>query len=164
MSLTNLTMDLAAELKRAGQSVAVAESSAGGLISASLLAVPGASSYYKGGTVIYTLASRKTFLGVNRDDVQGIEPMTEPMAAHFADAVRVKLESDWAIAELGIAGPTGSAYGFAPGTCVIAVTGPVSMATTVQTGSADREANMWQFTEAALKLLARGLEEAAVDH
>ncbi len=159
MALNSLTMDLGARLRSAGQTVAVAESSAGGLICASLLAVPGASSYFKGGTVIYTPASRKMFLGVSRDDVRGIEPMTEPMAAHFADAVREKLNADWAIAELGIAGPTGSAYGFAPGTCVIAVAGPVPMSATVETGSADREANMWQFTEAALKLFAGALAQ-----
>lgn len=149
--LTQYTQRLAATLTAYKQTVTVAESSTGGLISASLLAVPGASAYFKGGSVIYTLASRKQLLRMQRDDVAGLEPMTEAMALAFAKKARLQLDATWGIAELGIAGPTGAPYGHPPGSSVIAIDGPLSSATTVQTGSTDREANMWEFTRRALE-------------
>jgi nicotinamide-nucleotide amidase len=153
---------LAAEgLVRTATTVAVAESSTGGLISAALLAVPGASAYYRGGSVIYTLEARRELLGIRRADVEGLEPLTEAMVARFAARAREQLGATWAIAELGVAGPTPARYGHAPGLSVLAVDGPRRMTRTIETGSADREANMWQFTEAALTLLAQALTESA---
>jgi len=149
---------LAAEgLFRSGSTLAIAESSTGGLISAALLAVPGASAYYRGGSVIYTLEARRELLGIRRTDVEGLEPLTEEMVARFAARAREQLGATWAIAELGVAGPTPARYGHAPGLSVLAVDGPRRMTRTVETGSDDREANMWRFTEAALTLLAEAL-------
>ena len=68
---------LGALLKERKQTVAVAESSAGGLISATLLAVPGASAYFLGGGVIYTQAARRGLLRVGDDAVKGIRSSTE---------------------------------------------------------------------------------------
>jgi len=140
-------------LVRTGATVAVAESSTGGLISAALLAVPGASAYYRGGSVVYTLEARRELLGIRRADVEGLEPLTAEMVARFAARARSQLETTWAVAELGVAGPTPARYGHEPGLSVLAVDGPRRLTRTVQTGSRDREANMWQFTEAALTLL-----------
>lgn len=148
---------VAQALFAAGETVAVAESSTGGLISASLLAVPGASAFYRGGSVIYTLEARRTLLGISRADVAGLEPLTEAMAARFAEVARRQLEATWAIAELGVAGPTRARYGHEPGLCVLAVDGPRPCTNLLQTGSDDREANMWRFAEAALSLLARAV-------
>ncbi len=156
-SLGELGATVARLLRTAGQTVAVAESSTGGLLSASLLAVPGASAWFLGGGVVYTAQSRREILGIRAEDVAGLEPLTEPMAARFAEFARRRLGADWGLAELGIAGPTGGRGGHPPGTSVIAVDGPVRLARTVRTGCADREDNMWRFTEAALALL----EEAA---
>lgn len=147
-------------LADAGQTVAIAESSTGGLVSAALLAVPGASAYFVGGTVIYTARSRKALLGVRPEDVAGIEPLTEPMAAVFAHAVRGRLDATWGVAELGIAGPAGARYGHPPGISVIAVVGPVQLTVTVRTGSADREVNMERFAEAAVRLLDDALDRS----
>ena len=72
-SLTDMSLVVAELLKERGETVAVAETSTGGLISSALLAVPGASAYYKGGSVIYTLASRKELLGINRAHVEGLD-------------------------------------------------------------------------------------------
>ena len=149
---------LAAEgLTRTEATVAVAESSTGGLISAALLAVPGASAYYRGGTVIYTLEARRELLGIRRADVEGLEPLTEEMVARFAARARQQLGTTWAIAELGVAGPTPARYGHAPGLSVLAIDGPILMTRTIRTGSSDREANMWHFTEAALTLLSEAV-------
>jgi PncC family amidohydrolase len=156
-SLALQTTPLAKLLIERGQTVAVTESSTGGLISASLLAVPGASAYYRGGSVVYTLESRKVLLGVTGEDVRGLEPLTEAMVAQFARVAREQLDTTWAIAELGVAGPTGARYGHPPGISVLAVDGPCCLTTTVETGSDDREANMWRFTEAAIDLLERSL-------
>ena len=79
--------------------------------------------------------------------------MTEKIALKFADKTRAVLDSDWAIAELGIAGPTGSPYGIGPGNSVVAIAGPESSTIKIETGVSDREKNMQAFTEHALQLL-----------
>jgi PncC family amidohydrolase len=144
---------LGALLKERRQSVAVAESSAGGLISAALLAVPGASAYFLGGGVIYTQAARRGLLGVDDEAVKGIRSSTEAYARVKARAVRELLGATWGLAETGASGPTGNRYGDAAGHACIAVSGPVERVLTVETGDADRERNMWAFTRAALALL-----------
>jgi len=146
-------------LKTRGETVAVAESSTGGLIAASLLSVPGASAFFLGGSVVYTLASRRELLRISAADVEGLEPLSEPMVERFARKARQQLDASWGIAELGAAGPTGARYGHAAGTSVLAVVGPVTLTTTVTTGSSNREANMWQFTASAMSLLERALSE-----
>lgn len=155
--LSKLCEPIADRLKANKQTVSVSESSTGGLISAALLSIPGASAYYKGGSVIYTLASRKIFLNLSKQDVEGLEPMTESMALRFAEKTKEVLDSDWAIAELGIAGPTGSPYGVDPGTSVVAISGPSDNFVRIETGNTDRESNMMDFTKSALQLLSRTL-------
>ncbi len=154
MSLQSECTDQIAEmLKARGETVAVAESTTGGLISARLLAVPGASAYYLGGTVIYTRESRKVFLDASADKLKGVKPMTEEMAQFFARQVREKLGATWGIAELGIAGPSGSPYGHDAGDSVIAVSGPTEAAITIHTGHNGRAQNMEDFTDHACQLL-----------
>ncbi len=160
MDLSSAAAPLGERLKAAGQSVAVAESSTGGLIAASLLAVPGASAYFQGGTVIYTRRSRHALLQIDKDVVADLDPGLEPLAGHFATRVREILDATWGIGELGIAGPTGSPYGHEAGTSAIAVSGPITRAITIETGSANRAENMQRFTEAAIRLLGDVLEEA----
>jgi PncC family amidohydrolase len=159
-SLAALSLVVAENLVQLGQHVAVAESSTGGLISASLLAVPGASAYYAGGSVIYTLAARRRFLALDRTRLQSLEPLTEAMVMVFADAAREALDAQWGVAELGAAGPAGTPYGHAPGTSVIGVSGPVNLSVRIETGTSDRQENMWHFTQAALKLLEQATAKA----
>ncbi len=159
-NLTELGANAGELLKQSAATVAVTESSTAGLISAALLAVPGASAYFRGGSVVYTLESRKALLGITREDVEGLQPLTEPMVLRFAEVARTQLATTWGIGELGVAGPTGARYGHAPGISVLAVTGPVTLTTTVETGHGDREANMWAFTEAGLNLLTSAIEQS----
>ena len=140
-------------LKARGQTIAVAESSAGGVISAALVAVPGASAYYIGGGVIYTPKGRATLLGITKEDLAGMRSASEPFATLLARRVRANLGATWGLSETGASGPTGNRYGDAPGHACIAVSGPVEAVITVETASADREANMWEFAGRALKLL-----------
>ena len=149
--------DIAGLLIDRGDTVSVAESSTGGLISANLLSVPGASAYFQGGSVVYTLASRRAFLDLDRARVRELKPLTEEMVAEFARAAREKLDTTWGIAELGAAGPAGTPYGHGPGISVIAISGPCSISSTTRTSEDDRHSNMLAFTEAGLLLFRRAL-------
>jgi PncC family amidohydrolase len=140
-------------LKERKQTLGVAESSAGGLINAALVAVPGASAYYLGGVVVYTLASRSALLGLTAQDMAGIRSASEPFAKLLARRLRENLGATWGLSETGASGPTGNRYGDAAGHACIAVSGPVEAVITVETGSTDREANMWIFARRAIELL-----------
>jgi nicotinamide-nucleotide amidase len=149
-------------LKARGETIGVAESSAGGLISAALLAQGGASAYFKGGGVIYTADARQGLLDIPTPLPTPIErAATEAYARLLAETVRARLGADWGIGETGATGPTGNRYGDAPGHCCISVSGPVSKTITIETGSTDRAANMRAFAAAALTLLAEAVTEAA---
>jgi len=147
-------------LKERGQTVAVAESSAGGLINAALVAVPGASAYYLGGAIVYTLAGRSALLGLTALDMTSIRSASEPFAKLLAQRVRANLGATWGLSETGASGPSGNRYGDAPGHACIAVSGPVDAVITVETGSAEREANMWVFARRAIELLESCLRKA----
>ncbi len=149
---------IAQKLKARGESVAVAESSTAGLVSAALLAIAGASAYFLGGAVVYTRQSRTALIGVTEADMSGIRPSTEPYALLFARKIRGQLGTTWAIGETGAAGPTGSRYGDAAGHSCIAVIGPAGeRSITVETGNSDRVDNMRAFAVAALDLLEKSL-------
>ena len=156
-ALAPIAETLAERLKARGETVAVAESSSGGLISAALLAVPGASAYFLGGGVIYTGKARMALLGLRREDVAGMRSSSEPYAALLARTARETLGATWGLSETGAAGPTGNGYGDAAGHTCVAVSGPTEMVFTLETGSADRTANMEAFARAALELLQAAL-------
>lgn len=158
--LTDLAAHLAERLVQVKQTVSVAESSSGGLISAALLSVPGASAFYLGGGVIYTARSRHRLMGLGREAVAGVRSASEPYALLLARSIRDQLETTWGVAETGAAGPSGNPYGDAPGHSCLAVAGPVELTFTLETASDDRSANMVRFAEAALQLLQRAVEAA----
>jgi nicotinamide-nucleotide amidase len=149
-----------ARLKQRNETITVAESSAGGLISAALLAVPGASAYFLGGAVVYTRLARAELLRVPEIALAGMRPSTEPYALLLARSARERLAATWALAETGATGPTGNRYGDAAGHACLALVGPVERAVTLETGRADRVTNMRAFARAALELLIEGLERA----
>ena len=155
--LLPLAEKLGARLKARGETIAVTESSAGGLLSAALLAIPGASAYFLGGAVVYTRQSRELLLGIPASALEGIRPATEAYASLLARTVRQKFSASWGIGETGATGPTGNRYGDPAGHACIAVVGPTERIITVETGAADRVANMRAFAKAALDLLAEQL-------
>ena len=159
-SLTSLGRGAGAWLADHGQTLAVAESSAGGLINAALVAVPGASAYYLGGCVIYTAPGREALAGITLQDMAGMRSASEPYARLLARRVRDKLGATWGLSETGASGPRGNRYGDPAGHACIAVAGPVEDVITVATGSADREANMWVFAQRAIDLLESCLRRA----
>jgi len=151
--LDALAAALGEKLKARGETVAVAESSSGGLISAALLAVPGASKYYLGGAVVYTGKARMVLMDLPREAVAGMRSASEPYAMLLAQTARERFGATWGLSETGAAGPTGNGYGDAAGHTCIAIAGPVDMAMTVETASEDRTANMTAFAAAALRML-----------
>ena len=136
------------------ETVAIAESSTGGLIAAALLAVPGASAYFLGGAVVYTRAARKALLGVGDDEMKNYRPATEAYSLMIAGRIAAIHGATWGVGETGATGPAGNRYGDAAGHTCIAVAGPVVKAVTVETGKSDRAGNMEAFTLKALELLA----------
>lgn len=147
-------------LKARRHTIAVAESSAGGLISAALLAVPGASACMKGGIVVYTYEMRRSILGISDKEMRGITPSTEAYALMKARHLRERMNTQWTLSETGAAGPTGSRYGFPPGHACFAVAGPNGeRAATLETGSPDRVANMQAFAARALDLLIEAVDQ-----
>jgi len=156
-TLVPLAEKVAALLTERRETVAVAESSTGGLVSAALLAVPGASAYFLGGGVIYTRTARTVLLGIPDEAMAGMRASTEAYAALLARTARERFAATWGLGESGATGPTGNRYGDAAGHSCLAVAGPTDRAITLETGSADRRANMRAFAAAALDLLAQAL-------
>jgi len=149
----DLAGQIAERLKARGETVAVAESSAGGLIAAALLAVPGASAYFLGGAVVYTRQARRALLAIPDDAMAGIRSASEPYAALLARTVRERHGATWGLAETGATGPTGNRYGDPAGHACIAISGPSERVLTLRTGSPERRANMQAFATKALETL-----------
>jgi PncC family amidohydrolase len=153
-TLLPLAEKIAVRLIARKETIAIAESSTGGLIAAALLAVPGASAYFLGGAVVYTKSSRLALLGITDAEMSGMRASTEPYALLCARRMREKSGAAWGLGETGATGPTGNRYGDAAGHSCIAVVGPaIERAITLETGSADRVANMEAFAKRTLELL-----------
>jgi nicotinamide-nucleotide amidase len=152
-ALLPLAETIAQRLIARRETIAVAESSTGGLIAAALLAVPGASAYFLGGAVIYTKSARAALLGIGDAEMSGLRPATEAYALLIARRVRERHGAAWGLGETGATGPTGNRYGDPAGHTCIAVVGPAERAITLRTGNADRLANMEAFAKRALELL-----------
>jgi nicotinamide-nucleotide amidase len=155
--LVAIAEKIAVKLTERRQTIAVAESSTGGLISAALLAVPGASAYFLGSAVVYTRDARRILMDIPDDAMKGIRSASEPYAELLASQIRRRFSTDWGLSETGATGPTGNRYGDAAGHSCMAVAGPEASVITIETGSADRQANMHMFAASALNLLLQNL-------
>jgi PncC family amidohydrolase len=158
-NLIPLAEQVAAKLIARKQTIAVSESSTGGLISAALLAVPGASAYFLGGAVVYTRQAREALLHISDADMTGMRSASEPYAQLAAKTVCTRFASDWGLSETGATGPKGNRYGDAAGHSCMAVAGPRQAVMTLETGNADRVGNMQVFAETALGFLLKQLAE-----
>jgi nicotinamide-nucleotide amidase len=155
--LVTIAEKIAAKLIERRQTIAVAESSTGGLISAALLAVPGASAYFLGSAVVYTRDARRILMDIPDEAMKGIRSASEPYARLLASQIRQRFSSDWGLSETGATGPTGNRYGDAAGHSCMAVAGPEPSVMTLETGSNDRLGNMQMFAGTALNLLLQNL-------
>ena len=160
--LLPLAEKIAASLIARKETIAIAESSPGGLISAALLAVPGASAYYRGGGVIYTPRARAALVNITKEEMEsvGMRGATEPYATLLANRARELLNTTWGLSETGATGPSGNRYGDAAGHSCMAVAGPRAVTITLETGNSDRVANMRAFAIRALELFAETIDGA----
>ena len=152
-TLLPLADQIGARLKARRETIAIAESSTGGLISAALLSVPGASAYFLGGAVVYTRQARSALVAISEADMAGMRAASEPYAALLARTIRERHGAVWGLSETGATGPTGNRYGDPAGHTCIGLSGPAERALTLRTGSADRQANMRAFATRALEEL-----------
>jgi PncC family amidohydrolase len=155
--LLELAGQIGTRLKARGETVAVAESSAGGLIAASLLAQAGASAFFVSGAVVYTRQAREGLMGILPAEMEGIRSASEPYALLLARRLRERFGASWGLAETGASGPSGNSYGDAPGHSCLAISGPVELVRTIETSSGDRIGNMRVFAASALGLLHESL-------
>ena len=158
--LTTLAETVGQLLIERKQTLAVSESSSGGLISAALLSISGASTYFMGGGVIYTHRARQILLKIDFEHHPGVRSSSEPYALLAANTVRERLGTYWGLSETGAAGPRGNRYGDVAGHSCIAVSGPVEKVITLETGLSDREENMWLFAEKSLQTLEQAILQA----
>ena len=157
--LVELAEQIAQRLIARKQTIAVAESSTGGLISAALLAVPGASAYFLGSAVVYTRDARRILMEIPDDAMRGIRSASEPYARLLAERIRARFAADWGLSETGATGPTGNRYGDAAGHSCMAVAGTETSVITLETGNNDRFDNMQVFAKIALESLLKRLEQ-----
>jgi nicotinamide-nucleotide amidase len=155
--LVSVAGQIAAKLIARKETIAVAESSAGGLISAALLSVPGASAYFLGGAVVYTRDARRLLMDIGDAEMKGYRSSSEPYAQLLARQMRGRFATTWGLSETGATGPTGNRYGDAAGHSCLAIAGPVEKVITLETASNDRQANMQVFAKTALELLLQHL-------
>jgi PncC family amidohydrolase len=155
--LVIIAEQIAGKLIERKQTIAVAESSTGGLISAALLAVPGASAYFLGSAVVYTRDARRILMDIPDEAMKGIRSASEVYAQLLANQICARFSSHWGLSETGATGPTGNRYGDAAGHSCMAVAGPQASVITLETGSNDRQGNMQVFAATALKLLLQNL-------
>lgn len=164
--LVSLGARVGERLRARRETIAVAEGSAGGLISAALLAVPGASAYYLGGAVVYTPAAHRAFIAGTIEVPEGMRGATEVFASYLATSVAVRTGATWGIGEAGAAGPP-NRYGDPAGHVWLAVTrndpsGDHDTSTQhLLTGVGERETNMWAFAAGALSLVLVRLANSA---
>jgi nicotinamide-nucleotide amidase len=157
--LVGIAEQIAVKLTARKQTIAIAESSTGGLVSAALLAVPGASAYFKGGAVVYTREARRTLMDIPEEAMKGIRSASEPYARLLAEQIRRRFETDWGLSETGATGPTGNRYGDAAGHSCMAVASLETKVITLETGRSDRLGNMQMFARTALNLLLEQLSQ-----
>ena len=156
-TLLPLAEQVAILLKKRKETIAVSESSTGGLLSAALLAVPGASAYFLGGAVVYTRKAREVLLDIPNEAVRGMRSASEPYALLLARTVRERYDASWGLSETGATGPTGNRYGDAAGHSCLALAGGSERVVTLETGQADRALNMRLFSAEALRILLEQL-------
>ena len=139
-----------------GETLATAESLTGGLLSARLTDVPGASRSFVGGVVSYATRVKVSLLGVPPEVVQEHGVVSEECALAMARGVRDGLDATWGLATTGVAGPD-QQEGRAVGTVWVAIAGPAGATARLLALGGDRAAIRQTSCDAVLELLAQEL-------
>ena len=122
--ISPLVLKIAAALEKSHQSLALAESCTGGLVSTVITRQAGVSSFFKGSVISYANSAKAELLGVPEHLLNVMGAVSEPVAKYMARGVRKQFGSDWAVSITGIAGPGGGQPDKPVGTVCFAVVGP----------------------------------------
>lgn len=144
--------EVAAALRRAGLTIAVAESCTGGLLGAVLTALPGASDYVRGGVIAYTDSVKADLLGVSRHELAEHGAVSEPVARAMAEGVRQRCHAAIGVSVTGIAGPDGGSTAKRVSLSFVAAVSPTRAQVVRLDGHGDREDNRAQAVLAAFRL------------
>ncbi|MDR0757008.1 MAG: CinA family nicotinamide mononucleotide deamidase-related protein [Tannerella sp.] len=158
----NLEVIVGERLRRLGATVATAESCTGGAIAALLTSVPGSSDYFKGSIVAYANQVKQTLLGVSAGDLNAHGAVSREVVEQMARGALKMLDSDFAVATSGIAGPGGGTDGKPVGTVWIAVAaGDGRVMSEFYRFGTFREQNIQRTVNMSLLLLNRAVSPAS---
>lgn len=150
-------------LRERGWTIAVAETTTGGLISARIVAVPGSSVYYERGVVAYSKASKCEMLGMDVNAIDAHGAVSAKAARAMATGIRKASGADLGLAETGIAGPIRGRSPKPIGTAYIALASATGVTCEQFQFPGDRDAIRSAIAEAALKMAigeARGRDQS----
>ncbi|MDR1396711.1 MAG: CinA family nicotinamide mononucleotide deamidase-related protein [Desulfarculales bacterium] len=153
----SLEEEVGGKLRERGLSLSLAESCTGGLIGHRITQVPGSSSYFKQGVVVYSNQSKIELLGVSREILDAAGAVSQPCAAAMAVGARMGAGTDLALAVTGIAGPDGGSQEKPVGTVFLALAAPEGVVVEKNWNFGDRNGVKLVAAEAALNLLRRYL-------
>ena len=140
--------------------LATAESCTGGAIASRFTAMTGASAYFNGGVIAYANEVKCNILGVNNSDIEQQGAVSETVARQMAEGARKALQSDYAIATTGIAGPTGGSAEKPVGTVWMAVATPTHTITSLRNCGTDRGQIINRAAAYAIEMLYHELKES----
>lgn len=168
-NVTETVKSIADILKRRKETVSVSEAACGGLLSAYLVSVPGASEWFHGGTLVYSLKSRLKLSGWSEEDILNYTGPSEKVVLRLARNLRMDLGSTYVLSETGIAGPVlqlqdkegKSIYSNEDiGTVFLGIAYPGGEVSTFKkTTSSDRSFNMQEFAKAGLEFFLEELKK-----
>ncbi|HJX71797.1 MAG TPA: competence/damage-inducible protein A [Bacteroidales bacterium] len=150
---TTLEAEIGVLLKQSRKTVAIAESCTGGKISHMITSVPGSSDYFKGGIIAYDNDVKINLLGVSKEMLEKSGAVSKPVVIQMAEGIRKRLNTDYAIATSGIAGPAGGTAEKPVGTVWIAVACEGKTIASVFSLGKLREINITRASVAALNML-----------
>ena len=161
MSLENkiISREIGDILYASGLSVGTAESCTGGRIAEGIIAIPGASNYFKGGVICYADEVKENMLGVNAATIEEHTVFSEAVAKEMVAGAIKALNVTYAIAVTGVAGPGGALPNIPVGTTWIACGTETDIVTMKLTEDFGRDINLAIATSKALKLFLDYLKE-----
>ena len=150
-----LSKELSDKFWKEGLTLATAESCTAGNIAAVITAIPGSSHFYKGGVIAYSDEVKVNLLGVNPETLEKNGAVCEEVVIEMAKGAMKSMNSDCAVANSGIAGPTGGTPEKPVGTVWIAVTMKDKVMTMKASGDEGRNKNIENATLNALQMLQK---------
>lgn len=146
-------------LYNSDKTLGTAESCTGGRIAESIIAVPGASNYFKGGIVAYTNELKEQLLGVSHEVLEEQTAVCEEVARQMVIGAINTLGVDFAISATGVAGPAGGTAAIPVGTIWLGYGSKEDVRTIKLTEDCGRDLNLTVATNTVLKAMLEFLQE-----